>query len=101
MKLSDAILAGCENTEQGFDFVCTIENGKVHLCALGAALNAVKPEFWKYPRYDLTIMIVEEFPEVLSIYHDEITYRDQVEYLNDVRGWTREEIAAWLKGQGF
>lgn len=98
MKLSEAIREGIGDTEQAIGSLCVIANGKVKLCALGAALHAVRPLFWKHPGQDRQRLLYESFPELEA---DGGELWEQVSTLNDQEQWGRLAIAEWLEEQGL
>lgn len=96
MKLSEAIREGIGDTEQAFGDLWVFRGGKVKLCALGAALNAVHPGFWEAPRR-IKFMLYEAFPELET---DGGELWGQISTLNDQERWGRPAIAEWLERQG-
>lgn len=103
MKLSEAILLGSVETEQGFGPFSIYTDGKTK-CALGAALVAVGAE----------VTNNSPNPYVIVDQHWPWTYTTHVNYpgqsekgrviraltaiwtLNDQDKWTRPQIAAWV-----
>lgn len=105
MKLSEAIREGIGDTEQAFGDLWRFKNGKLGLCALGAALNAVHPEFWEdLPSLRAEFMLYEAFPELdfcADEYGPDWTWWDAVSNLNDRKQWGRLAIAEWLERRGL
>lgn len=107
MKLSDAILAGCETvTEQAFgqswerDGTRCLPAEATHACALGAAHIGGYEESIA----DLFVLVAacpacKDFDAVAA--HTGTAVREIVAHLNDDHRWSREQIAAWLKEQGL
>ena len=88
MKLYQAILAGCQLSEQGFGGDGMTGKDR---CALGAALRVLAPEIRKEP---------EGYNFISAMYPD--VDLSQVWGRNDgavghARKWSREEIAYWLR----
>lgn len=69
-------------------------------CALGAALEATGVRPWsgsendRYPTHYVQGLIEARFRVPLRV-------TQQVWKLNDVKGWSREQIADWLESQGY
>lgn len=98
MRLSEAIREGIGDTEQAIGSLCVIANGKVKLCALGAALHAVRPLFWKHHGQDRQRLLYESFPELAE---NGGKLWDQISDLNDDSRWGRTAIAEWLERRGL
>lgn len=105
MKLSDAIIKGCEGTTQGFYAQFPAPGS---CCAQGAALLGAGV-IEDFHLRDLTALW-DTFPETLGPVpdYDGITWPAHVKnigaaiaYLNDCERWSREEIAAWLRENGL
>lgn len=103
MKLSDAILKGCEmRPEQTYEYFYA----KGASCALGAAAEAIgtEPQFLSLPFPELDTWKLKDCPEnkmfrreerdICSLWHVLIV-------LNDELKWPREKSAKWLKGYGL
>lgn len=106
--LSTLILRGCEDT---FPAIHTLETGAgvTTCCALGAAFHAKYPEVKDADLGDvLNSLYAAGYASVL---HTELEHpvrfgqRDMVEdlivSLNDNIGWSREQIAEWLRSYGL
>lgn len=101
MKLSEAILRGCERTEQCFGRY--FANGKA--CALGAAaLGAgIKRSLLFWP---LSAELDKAFPELQDMVPLRLSRRDEtlsewVYRRNDQYRWPRERIAGALAEHGL
>lgn len=109
MKLSEAILKGCETTEKGHGAYVYKQNRDVCACALGAALigfGAVEQNnmgLIKALGYDLMHKPpVDTLPT--KIHYIRGVFDDlfqQITLLNDYHVMTREEIAAGLARAGY
>lgn len=112
MKLSEAILAGCEISEPltTTELIKIEYVGEISACALGAAgLGAGLDPVELQNRGDQYYMLSEIFPvlaekysypESLSsrkIYFQKRPLMEVIWKLNDNEGWTRERIAEWLR----
>jgi len=87
MKLSEAILKGCEMTpKQAFHW---IGFPGAATCAIGAALEGIGVKRLQSHR------VYEAFPGLTRFVVSEIQAR------NDVSKWSRERIASWLAEKGL
>lgn len=101
MKLSAAIRIGSMTTKQIKLFFSDGGNGR---CALGAAMDACNmriapPGVWQAENM---MRVRERFPilakETLNpVTHKVEEIRSIIWKLNDVSGWTREEISNWVE----
>lgn len=125
MKLSEAILKGCELTKphkRGY-FNNMVKEELTHACALGAAIVATNGFRKKgislsnyvnkaERKYSILNKRLIDLPEELynKFFKDLVTYRKDkwgessqdiniktaIIYLNDVKEWSREAIAIWI-----
>lgn len=103
LTLSDAILKGATLRPQGrAAYFSPNEFDIVASCALGAAFEAVTGR--REHLFDTTIIgtLEEHWPSldqdiVHPISHFHRPLWDVITDLNDLAGWSREQIAAWLK----
>lgn len=109
MKLSEAILKGCEITTPFKHGYFSQVNDKFCACAMGAAAIGVNPNGLKDEdvRYDTLDTIFENFSNTLykTKFKNPVSGMEQdglalVINLNDSHDWPREKIANWLAEQG-
>jgi hypothetical protein len=107
LKLSEAILAGSRRRPQGKNELFVREGFRVRSCALGAAYEAVfgRPRLYslKNRRYYYD-RLKERFPVLDEMVHDGAQKRRLLHAIsarNDSLGWTREQIAVWLKERAY
>lgn len=111
MKLSEAILKGCEGTIQGRNHL--FDNTFATYCAFGTALhgigipdNEINDGYTQTGGYN---KLKELWPEhndfrftfAHPLTGNQLILRDTVWDLNDDKKWTREQIAEWLQTIGW
>lgn len=100
MKLSEAILKGCNLSTQ-IKFLYNNDNGGT--CALGAAILGANLNH-KAGFYDFVEMLNKAFPILIETTKHPVEKTPySVHYaivnLNDMHGWSRERIATWLANE--
>ena len=96
MKLSEAILKGCEGTRKYAGHYFDHKN-PIECCAFGAAAIAIfgeKESFESFQLHSLTKKLEKQFDLPKNIWQEVIR-------LNDKTDASRESIAAWLVEQGY
>ena len=106
MKLSEAMIKGCAKTRPTKRFYFSF-NGEC-ACALGAAYLGATGSVMERP--DSTKVIVSLHfltgADLTQLAEHPVTgertdYHAIIAELNDCFGWSREDIAAWLREQGL
>jgi hypothetical protein len=119
--LSDLIEEGSKLHVQGFYNIVNRmlnEDGTalIRTCAMGAAIEKARPDMIELYLTPGTMLTKDNgIRNVLQLILGYDTYVEQIEnpisqkqeaiydvvaYLNDVEGWTREDIASWLRDNG-
>ena len=97
MKLSEAILKGCEGTRQCFEAFCSGDN---YCCALGAAFYGLEGRIGTGMNKVIERRLLEEW-HILKKDDDRSELYLQIIARNDQEMESRESIAAWLASIGY
>lgn len=108
MKLSEAIREGAKLRPQGFGGFVTLDSNNVTCtCVIAAAFEALTGKLPDINRDRIIETVAQKtgVPYRVEIVHPVFNYQTNPYHaayaLNDNERWTREQIAAWLEGQGY